>query len=218
MARNPDEGLGNLHTIYVASSGGGKTQAMAENLRRVPGSKKRVLVWDTHSSFKGLSCKTLSEFGKQLLKHDDSGDFCICYQGKGGAATFSLFAKMVWEFARGDMITYVVIDEVADCTESIGKDRSGFGELLRGGRKFGLRIHTTAVSVAEVPNTVWRESKTKWIGQQDNQSDLKRCADALVTVTSEQIQQLKPLEFIVKHPDNKIINEVIKYKKSPHRL
>lgn len=217
MAKNPDESLANQHNTFVASSGGGKTQAMADSLRNIKG-KKRVIVWDTHSSFKGLSCKSLAEFGRQLIKHDDSNDFCICYQGKGGQANFSLFTKMVWEFARGDKITYTVVDEVADCTESIGKDRSGFGELLRGGRKFGLRIYTTAVSVAEIPNTVWRESKTKWIGQQDNQSDLKRCADALVSVSTDEIQKLQPLQFIVKTPDNAIETKQIKYKKSPHRL
>ena len=215
--KNPDEGLANLHTTYVASSGGGKTQAMAANIQSVKG-KKRVLVWDTHGSFKGMVCKTLAEFGRALIQHDDSNDFSICYQGKGGQANFSIFTAMVLEFSRGDKITYVMIDEVADCTESIGKDRSGFGELLRGGRKFGLRIHSTAVSVAEVPNTVWRESKTKYIGQQDNVSDLKRCADALVDASNDDIQALEPLEFIVKRPDNSIENITVKYKKSPHRL
>lgn len=216
MASNPDEGLANLHNVYVASSGGGKTQAMAANIRAVKG--KRILCWDTHASFKGLVCKSLPDFGRALIKYEDSQEFCICYQGKGGSANFSLFTAMLLEFARGDKITYALIDEVADCTDSIGKDRSGFGELLRGGRKFGLRIHSTAVSVAEVPNTVWRESKTKWIGQQDNQSDLKRCADALVDSSTDDIQALKPLHFIVKHPDNTIALVAVGYKKSPHRL
>lgn len=216
--RNPDEGLDNLHHTYVASSGGGKTQAMAAVIRAIKGSKKRVLAWDTHASFKGLVCKSLAEFGRALLKHDDSNDFVICYQGKGGQANFSIFTKMVLEFSRGDKITYVMIDEVADCTDSIGKDRSGFGELLRGGRKFGLRIHSTAVSVAEVPNTVWRESKTKFIGQQDNASDLKRCADVLIDVKTDDIQALQPLSFIVKRPDNTIENITIEGKPSPHRL
>ena len=214
---NPNEALSNLHCVFVASSGGGKTQAMADKLRSVKG-KKRVIFWDTHSSFIGFECKTLAELGRALLENKDKKDFRICYQGKGGEANFKLFMQMLWEIRDGDLLTYIVVDEVADCTESIGKDRSGFGQLLRGGRKFGFIVYSTAVSVAEVPNTVWRESKTKFIGQQDNASDLKRCADVLVSHGVDDVQKLKPLEFLVKTPDNKVIEKAIKYVKSPHKV
>lgn len=217
MADFPDESLPNRHAVFVASSGGGKTQAMAATVAAYPG-QKRVVCWDTHASFKGRVCKTISELSSALIQSYDKNDFCICYQGRGGESNFKKFAALVFEFARGDKLTHIVVDEVADCTESIGKDRSGFGELLRGGRKFGLIIYSTAVSVAEVPNTVWRESKTKFVGQQDNTSDLKRCADSLVTVSLDDIKQLKPLEFWIKTPDQQVKKQVFKYKKSPHRL
>lgn len=209
-----NESLPNKHTIYVASSGGGKTQAMAANLRAEKG-KKRVIVWNPHGSFSGLQCRSLPEFGRALQKHKDQASFAICYQGN--KAGFEMFCRMVWAIARGDLVTHLVIDETAEVTESIGKDRSTMGEMMRGGRKFGLIIHTTAVSVAEIPNTIWRESKTKWIGTQDNISDLKRCADALVDINVDALKALQPLEYYVKFPNNSIEKKAVKYSKPPHR-
>lgn len=217
MPDKPNESLSNNHTIFVASSGGGKTQAMVQKIKQIKG-KKRLICWDTHASFKGKKLKNIIELVEELIKNYDNDDFCICYQGKGGEQNFKKFTDMIWEFARGDKITHVVVDELADCTESIGKDRTGFGNLLRGGRKFGLVVYSTAVSVAEIPNTVWRESRTKYIGQQDNMSDIKRCADALIGVDQKDIKSLKPLEFLIKSSDNKVSKEVINYKKSPHKL
>lgn len=217
MAEFENDSHSNQHTVYVSRSGGGKNQALRENLNSIKG-KKRIVCWDTHKMHLGLVCSTLAELGRALVAHYDKSDFCICYQGAKGEANFKIFAEMVWEFARGDKLTYVIVDETADCTESIGKDRTGFGELLRGGRKYGLIVHSTAVSVAEIPNTVWRESDIKFIGRLGNESDRKRCVDSLNGRTVDDIKDLQPLEFLVQRVDGDAEKIKFKYKKAPHRL
>ncbi len=72
---------------------------------------------------------------------------------------------------------YVVIEELASCVETTGKLKGKAGELLRGGRQYGLVIHSIFQRGQEVPKTVTEQSSTWWIGAVNSMSDAKWLAD-----------------------------------------
>jgi hypothetical protein len=177
----------------MATSGGGKSQAMGLN----PEIKKaqRVVFWDTHQSYKARRYFNLVEFGKALKAAENKTSFRIAYCGKASIETFNKFCRLVWAMADGFKVTYVGIDETAEVTEAIGKDKTPLGELMRGGRKYGLRVHVTAIRSAEIPKTVYSQAKIKWIGVLDSTSDAKVAADFLMI----DYRQILDLDSMARH-------------------
>ncbi|TKE73482.1 hypothetical protein FCV54_24945, partial [Vibrio sp. F12] len=66
---------------------------------------------------------------------------------------------------------YTVIEELASCVETSGKLRGRAGELLRGGRQYGLVVHSIFQRGQEVPKTVTEQSSVWWVGAVNSLSD-----------------------------------------------
>lgn len=213
MATNEDNSLPNRHTLYMATSGGCKSQAMGLN----PEVKEaqRVIFWDPHNVYKAKHYSSLVTFAKELKKATAKDKFRIAYHGKISSEIFNEFCRLVWSVADGRKITYVCIDETAEVTDSIGKDKTPLGEMARGGRKYGLRVHVTAIRSAEIPKTIYSQCMIKWIGVLSSTSDAKVAADYL-RIPIDQILDLE-LEMAKKNkgiPDNKPKTAMF-YVKSP---
>lgn len=184
---NSNPSLDAEHTIYVAGTGGGKTSAV-KHLELVPKASQAVF-FDPYSNyagkkFQGQQChgtKSRVTFIKALLAARKRGEsFKLAYIPESGATGEELefFSAVVWSLGNGHAPQlHVVIEELASCVETSGKLKGRAGELLRGGRQYGLVVHTVFQRGQEVPKTVTEQSSTWWIGAVNSMSDAQWLAD-----------------------------------------
>lgn len=213
MPKNENNKLPNLHTIYVAASGGGKNQAMNMNLAPKYRSD-RFLIWDPHNLYQCAAFDDLGEFARAVIDNQASLKFALRYNGNDSPRCFEMFCKIVWELLDGEKITYIVIDELADSSDTISKANTFLGKLMRGGRKYGARIHCTAVSAAEISKTVWKQCVVKWIGVQGDQADIDRAKKVLM-IEDNLIKDLIALEFWVKDESRDVIKKTVSFREPP---
>jgi len=211
MAVNPNTSLPNRHTLYLAKSGGGKSQALMQN-PEVPKRGARVVLFDPDEDHKAIRCHSLASFHRALCKAIVSGrPFRLAYCGDATPAIFEKWAGMVWAILDGRRKTYVLIEELAAVVTSSGKAGDRSGVLLRQGRKYGAIIHATTQRGAEIPKTIYTQCAVKWIGMQDD-FDVPKIA-RLTGEDPDQIRALKPLQFRVMQPGEPTKTVTLKYKK-----
>ena len=196
MARNPNTAHPNKNTLYLACSGGGKSQALRQS-QDIPKAGARVLLWDIDDDHKARRYDTMGAFYRAVVAGVKSGrGFRIGFNGDDTTANFEQFCRIVWATLDGKKQTFVVVEELADVSPSISKATPEFGRLLRKGRKFGARLHVTSQRSAEIPKTAYTQCTIKYIGQQEG-GDVPRMAK-IAGVSLEKIQALKPLQFYIK--------------------
>ncbi|NLS13357.1 hypothetical protein HGP28_10680 [Vibrio sp. SM6] len=175
------------HVIYVAGTGGGKTSAV-KHLDFIPKGAQAVF-FDPYRNyaggkFRGQMCKGVSRravFVKALVAARRAGQpFKLAYIPEGGACDDELefFASVVWAVGDGQAARlHVAIEELASCVETSGKLKGKAGELWRGGRQYGLVLHSVFQRGQEVPKTVTEQSPVWWIGAVNSMADARWLAD-----------------------------------------
>ncbi|ASA54426.1 hypothetical protein [Vibrio gazogenes] len=178
---NSNQSLDAEHTIYVAGTGGGKTSAV-KHLDLIP-KGAQVVFFDPYKNyaedkFKGQMVQATSSrltFVRALVSARKRGDtFKLAYVPESGANSEELefFSAVVWSVGNGHApALHVVIEELASCAETSAKLKGRAGELLRGGRQYGLVIHTVFQKGQEVPKTVTDQSAVWWIGAVNSAAD-----------------------------------------------
>ncbi|MGR5059923.1 hypothetical protein ACPV3O_16875 [Vibrio rotiferianus] len=184
---NSNPSLDAEHTIYVAGTGGGKTSAV-KHLGLVSKGSQAVF-FDPYQNyaggkFQGQQCHGTSSrvvFIKSLVAARKARKpFKLAYLPKDGATGEELefFSSVVWAVGNGNAPQlHVVIEELASCVETSGKLSGRAGELLRGGRQYGLIVHTVFQKGQEVPKTVTSQSSTWFIGALNTLADAEWLAD-----------------------------------------
>ncbi|GAB2650502.1 P-loop NTPase family protein [Vibrio panuliri] len=179
---NSNASLDPKHTIYVAGTGGGKTSAIF-HMDTIP-KKSQVVIFDPYSGYVGKKLKgqlvvgTSSRmlFVKSLVTARKQGKpFKLAYLPLQGACAEELefFSAAVWSVGNGRSCElHTVIEELASCIDTAGKLQGKPGELLRGGRQFGIVVHTLFQKPQEVPKTVTDQSDTWWIGKLNSGRDI----------------------------------------------
>ncbi len=175
------------HTIYVAGTGGGKTSAV-KHLGLVPKASQAVF-FDPYQNYSGgkfqgqmcVGTESRVNFLKALVRARKTGEsFKLAYIPKGGATAEELefFSSVVWSVGNGKAPKlHVIIEELASCVETSGKLKGRAGELLRGGRQYGLVVHTVFQRGQEVPKTVTEQSSVWFVGAVNTMSDAQWLAD-----------------------------------------
>ncbi len=212
MAINQNPSLNNENTLYLACSGGGKSQALKQN-KQIPASKVRVLLWDPDNDHKSTRFECIEEYRKAVISGIKSGKgFRIAYSGSVTVDAFEQWCRIAWAVLDGRKMTYCIIEELADVSPSSAKATPAFGELLRRGRKYGARLHIVSQRGAEISKTVYTQCPIKFIGQQEG-NDIKNMA-IHAGVSPENIKVLRPLQFYrkVSGPDGGQL-VTFKYKK-----
>ena len=126
--------------------------------------------------------------------------FRVSYKPKAPSRKEMLwFCELMWEASDGNRRLDVVIEELARSVETAGKEDSRLGEMLTGGRKFGIVVHSVFQRSTEVPKTIISQSPFKIIGLQQSRADAKRMADEC-DIQIEEIGKLVPLTYWVKKP------------------
>lgn len=196
MAINPNTAWNNQHNLYLAASGGGKSQAIKQN-KAIPGRGVRVVAWDVDEDHNVRHFYNRADFARALLAGCRSGrGFRIGYAGECDVKSFEWWCALVFAALDGNVATHVIIEELADVSQSIGKASPAFGQLLRRGRKYGAIVHAASQRGTEISKTVFTQSARHWVGIQEG-TDVDRMA-RLCAVEPAKIRSLKPLEFLYK--------------------
>ncbi|WP_018691980.1 hypothetical protein [Algicola sagamiensis] len=202
---NANNSLDALHTLYVAGTGGGKTTAVK---KLGPKATDQVVFWDPHQDyeeFRGRKVRRYTSF-KRFFQALHAGrktkqGFKIALTVEETRENFLKFCDIVKTQGDGkhSKRLHVVIEELPQVTEGIGKEKGVYGWLMTVGRKFGFIVHSIGQRTTEMSKTTLSQSPIKWIGIQNSRADAKRMADE-ADITIEDILALQPLQYFLKKP------------------
>ena len=209
---NANNALSAEHTIYVATSQGGKTTAV-KKLGRIKATDQ-VLFFDPFGDYANQPFQ-----GRKVRSYDDWTSFLKAVvagrktgQGFKIAKTFKyeatpedmdLFCQIAWALGDGTHAKslHVVLEEFAELSRTSAKADGYSGKIVRVGRKFGVVAHTLFQRGQEVPNTVLSNAPYKWVGMQETSTDCAYLAEK-TGVPMTEIQSLGKLEYVLKKPGN----------------
>jgi hypothetical protein len=193
-ARNPNPSHPARHTLYLAATGGGKSQALKWN-PEIPRKGARVVGWDHAGDHPGLHFYGRQSFIR-ALKHGigRGGGFRIFYAGDKDPRAWEWWCEVVWAFLDGDHMTYAIGEELSAVCESTGKATPNAAVLLNEGRKYGLVFHGTSQKPQEVSKTYFDQCPIKFIGQQNSAAMCRRMSMESGATVAE-IDALQPMQF-----------------------
>jgi hypothetical protein len=177
---NANQALSPEHTVYVATTGGGKTTA----IKRLDMIRKgaQVAFFDPYSNysgkFKGQQVQAFTEFAPfyaaLIAGRKKKAGFKVALNVPATLENFEIFAQLVWSVGNGsNALLHCVCEEMATIMETNQKLNGKAGELWRGGRQFGLVMHALFQRMQEVPKTVTSQSAKWWVGGLAGASDAK---------------------------------------------
>lgn len=192
MAINPDTSHSNQNTCFIAMSGFGKSQALKQT---IPQRGARVVLWDPDNDHKAHHYSDKREFVAVLIAAAKSGrGFRIAWDGQVDVETFEWWCSVVWQLLDGNKKLYIVVEELADVSESAAKASFYWGQLNRKVRKYGGVLMWTTQRSQEVSKTAYSQCAIKYIGYPNDGANLKDLAK-MVDVPEDDLKALKPLEF-----------------------
>lgn len=196
---NPDTSKPNRHTLYLATSGGGKSQALAQN-PAVPRYGARVIGWDQAGDHAGLHFTSkksfLSALRAGLNEHANRGrGFRVFYAGPADPDEFEWWCEVVWSVLDGRHDTFLLVEELSAVCRGAGKAPPNAAVLLNQGRKYGAVFHATSQKPQEVAKTYYDNCQHRFIGQQLG-TDMRRKMARELGIREEEIAALEPLTFL----------------------
>ena len=210
--RNANTAHRNEHTLYLAASGGGKSQALAQN-KAIPSKGARVILWDASGDHPGLHFEGRAKFIKALQKGISGGrGFRVAYAGST-VEDFEWWCEVCWSVLDGDHRTYLIAEELSQVCPSPAKATPCAAVLLNQSRKYGGIFHGTSQKPQEVAKTFYDQCEQKFIGRQKGEAMCKKMGRE-IGLQPEQIAALKELQFYhdsPKHEKPQLLT--LKYKK-----
>lgn len=211
--KNPNPDLQARHTIYVAKSGGGKSQALKQN-PDIPKTGARIVGWDHAGDHPGLHFYTRKGFREALLAAiRRGGGFRLFYGGKKSVEEFEWFCEVVWATLDGNVLTFCIVEELSRVSPSAAKASPNAAELLNEGRKFGLVFHGTSQKPQEVAKTFFDQCDIKYVGMQRSRRMQARMADE-IDLEAADIAALRELQFYRDDGTSKPQLLTLKYRKT----
>ena len=192
MAKNPNPGLINQHTLYISKSGGGKSQAMRQNKALKNG---RHLFWD-ESRDQRMPGLVYYNDRTELIRALDLAlrqrYFKIGWDGLRDSKTFEWWCRVIWTIADGKRPLNLWIEELSRVNNS-GEARPDHALILNEGRKYGVIHRATTQRPQEITKTAYDNTAIYYIGQQ-KKANMERFAHEL-DIDKANLVGLKPLEF-----------------------
>jgi hypothetical protein len=204
---NPNPTWPTAHMLCLAATGGGKSQVVAQcggtvfeggkpKVAPIP-KGARVILWDQAGDHAGLHYSDKRAFLRALHLGIKRGKgFRIAYSGVRDVQTWEWFCEVVWSVLDGDVLTYVIAEELSAVCPSTAQATPNASVLMNEGRKYGLRFIGTSQKPQSIAKTFFTECNIKWIGQQMGE-DMRKRMGREIGVESDRVAALKPLEFFV---------------------
>lgn len=184
----PNNRLNAEHALYCASSGGGKTTAV-KKLGLIKATDQVAFLdpyGDYEGAFQGRQVRSYTrwaDFFRALrnARQTKQGFKIAMCPGKADPDVLEQFSRIIWALGDGhhQKPLKAVFEELAKMVETSGKAKGHFGEVLTGGRKFGIHAHCLFQRGQEIPKTVFGQVAFKWVGLQERLRDAKYLSDEL---------------------------------------
>ena len=197
-AGHPDNRWPNDHTLYLAATGSGKSQALLQN-PSIPRTGARVILWDHKPDHPGLHIRGRVQFVKALragiVRHQKTGaGFRIAFAGERSVETFEWWCEVVWSVLDARHRTFAIAEELA-AVSTPAKATPNAGILIREGRGYGLSFHGTSQRPQEIAKTFYENCDIRYYGRTRNQQ-LRRAWAAEMDVDPDRLKNLDKLEFL----------------------
>ena len=190
---NQNTSLPNRNTLFLAASGGGKSQALSQ-CKDIP-KNARVILWDPDYDHTGHHFTRRPKFVRALIKAIASDKpFRIALSVDPTEENYEWFCEVVWGCLDGNKLTYIFVEELADTCKSVAKASPNAGILLRRCRKYGGIFMGTTQRPQEIPKTYFTQCIHRYVGRQKGEGDHKKMAKEL-GVSVEDLKSLNELEF-----------------------
>ncbi len=191
---NPNTRHKNLNTLFLGMSGTGKSQAMANH---VPRRGARVVLWDNAGDHAGIHTESKKTFIKLLRTGIRSNrGFRVAFAGNS-IDDFEWFCEVYWSILDGDYQTYMVAEELSQISPTAGKASPNGAVVLNQCRKFGGIFCGSGQKPQEISKTFFDQCEHKYIGHFRGDNAIKMAKYLGKGSAPGQIENLKPLEFIV---------------------
>jgi hypothetical protein len=135
----------------------------------------------------------MGEFIQALKAEHKKSAFSVAYSGDPTPERFELFCGAVFAVLDGNKRTEIIIEELADCVETVGKAKPKAGQLIRRARKYHGVLFPITQRPQEIPKTIFTQCGRFYIGRQQG-GDVVKMAKFL-GVSEAQIRGLQTLEF-----------------------
>lgn len=173
----------------------------------------RLLVWDFknewHLKYRCRRVRSLRELAQLVKSHAPPARLAFSMPGMNAAA-FDLFCRLafVWlRQAEGDL----VVEETASVT-SPGKAPDAWGDIIRMGLGYGCNIYAITQRPAESDKTALGNASIVHCHRMASAADRKYMAQ-LLDVDVEQVQALKPLQWIERHDSGELVTGKVTFKR-----
>gem|GEM_PF-804089 len=200
--QNPNTKLSNNNTLYIARSGGGKSQALMQN-EGFPAQGVRALFFDPNEDhpwtikfncIDKFKSAANSAFKRWYTKSRQG--FRLAYVGEQTPAIHEEWCKYACSILDGNHLTYFADEEVASSCESIARAEPYHRRLMNQGRKYGAVYNGTTQRPQEIPKTVFDQCE-KWYVGGVSKTLARKLADEM-NIPWESLMNQEPLSFYVK--------------------
>lgn len=163
MAINKNESHENAHTVALGMSGSGKTHFLTNHPELKP-KTATVIAFDAYETHNVPFTYSIQDFGQKLAQHVANGKpYRLGLSVEPTTENFEAFCSLVWLALDGNKVTNVIVGELADVSKP-GKASPSWGQMVRVGRKFGLRLFVESQRPQEIDKTIFTQSPRKWVG------------------------------------------------------
>lgn len=197
--RNPRPTLPNRNTLYLARSGGGKSQALKQSplLPRSP--LARVILWDPNEDHEAESYSRMSDFLRALGRADARSKgqrqgMRISYTGPDSVKAYLIWCQAVCEVLDGRLYTHLIAEELSTVSTGSGKAPLPATKMMNQVRKYGGIFHGTSQKPQEINKTYFEQCEHRFVGCQKTLRQKKLVAEE-IGVTVQDVDALQPLDF-----------------------
>lgn len=182
--RPPNQNPGHpaRHTLIWGCTGSGKSQILKSG-HVVPLEKDvRVIGYDDVGSLPGLyftSRKGFVSALKAAIKR--GGGFRVFYAGTQTTEDHEWWCDVVRSCLDGNLVTYVVTEELASVCPHAGEAPPNAAWLLNQGRKYGVRFVGLTQRPQEISKTYYSQCTIKIVGAQSEENEKKAARAAGVS-------------------------------------
>lgn len=171
MMQHKNTSRPNRNTLYIALSGGGKSQALLQNAE-MPGRGARVLLFDPNEDHPW--CSRFDDLGKfkRAAKaacqqwYKAKRGFRVAYTGPQSPKIHAQWCKFILTLLDGRFETWIIDEELSGSYgNTAAKAEYSHAVLMNQARKYGGIYHGTTQKPAEIPKTVYDQCAVWWIGQ-----------------------------------------------------
>lgn len=196
MSDRVDASLPNRHVLIAGCSGSGKSSYLRALLAADP--PARLVAWDPDHDHDMPRRERVGDYVRELARAVRSGRrYRLALTCRPTVAAFERWCQAVWAIADARRPITAVVEELSDVSPGAGRASPAFGELVRKGRKYGVRILAVTQSPAEISKTIYRNVGAKVALRQEGEAERRRMAEVLdVPLTT--VLALQPLEYLAR--------------------